>query len=266
MIIWTVRAELLKLRRRGVLVGGGATLVALTLLGTGLTFATAKRVVTAPHSGQFPPETFTKLARASGLTLGFGNAVFMVGILVFVVFLTSITLEYGQGTLRVLLARQPRRAQLLTGKALALLAATAAAVAAAEALSMAAAIALAHLRGIDTTHWLSDAAFSHAAAQYGNALLSCACYGLLGLMLGVLVRSTPIALGIGLAWLLPAERILQNSWSEASHWLPGLVLGAVGSGGTAAVTYQAAVAVAIAYAAVAILAGGITFSRRDVTA
>src|SRR6266536_1234438 len=198
--------------------------------------------------------------------LGFGNAVFMIGVLVFVVFLTSISLEYGQGTLRVLLARQPRRAELLTGKALALLAATAAAVAAAEALSMAAAIALAHLRGIDTTHWLSDAALSHAAAQYADALLSCACYGLLGLMLGVLVRSTPIALGIGLAWLLPAERILQNSWSEASHWLPGLVLGVVGSGRTAAVTYQAAAAVAIAYVAVAILAGGMTFSRRDVTA
>ncbi len=258
MIIRTFRAELLKLRRRGVLAGGGATLAALTLLGTGLTFATAKRVATAPRSGQFPPETFTKLARANGLTLGFGNAVFMVGILVFVVFLTSVTLEYGQGTLRVLLTRQPRRAELLTGKALALLAATAAAVAAAEGLSMAVAIALAHLRGIDTTRWLGDAAISHAAAQYGDALLSCACYGLLGLMLGVLVRSTPIALGIGLAWLLPVERILQNSWSGASHWLPGLVLGVVGSGGTAAVT-------AIAYVAVAILAGGITFSRRDIT-
>src|SRR5260370_5773782 len=151
MIIRTFRAELLKLRGRGVLAGGGATLAALTLLGTGLTFAPAKRVATAPHSGQFPPETFTKLARANGLTLGFGNAVFMVGILVFVVFLTSVTLEYGQGTLRVLLTRQPRRAELLTGKALALLAATAAAVARAEGLSMAVAIPLAHLRRIATT-------------------------------------------------------------------------------------------------------------------
>jgi hypothetical protein len=36
--------------------------------------------------------------------------------------------------------------------------------------------------------------------------------------------------------------------------------------GTAAVTYHAAVAVAIAYVTAAILAGAITFSRRDVTA
>jgi ABC-type transport system involved in multi-copper enzyme maturation permease subunit len=266
MIIRTFRAELLKLRRPSILAGGGATLAALTLLGTGLTFATATRVVTAAHNGQFPPETFAKLAQPSGLTIGFGNAVFMVGILVFVVFLTSATLEYSQGTLAVLLARQPRRAQLLTGKALALLAATAAAVAAAEALSMAVAIALAHLRGIDTARWLGGAAIGHAAAQYGNALLSCACYGLLGLMLGVLIRSTPIALGIGLAWLLPVERTLQNSWYGADHWLPGLVLSAIGSGGTTTVTYQAAVAVALAYVAVAILAGAITFSRRDITA
>src|SRR5260370_32591049 len=103
---------------------------------------------------------------------------------------------------------------------------------------MAAAIGLAHMRGLDPTGWLSDAALSHAAAQYGNALLSCACYGLLGLMLGVLVRSTPIALGIGLAWLLPVGRILQNSWNGASHWLPGLVLGVGGSGGTPPVTPQ----------------------------
>ena len=52
----------------------------------------------------------------------------------------------------------------------------------------------------------------------------------------------------------------------AGHWLPGLVLGVVGSGGTAAVTYHTAVAVAIAYVAAATLAGAVTFSRRDVTA
>ena len=266
MITRTFRAELLKLRRPGVLVGGGATLVALTLLGTGLTFATAKEAATVPRSGQFPPETFTKLSQPDGLTVGFGNAVFMIGILVFVVFLTSATLEYGQGTLRVLLARQPRRAELLAGKAVALLAATAAALIVAEAMSMAAAVALAHLRGIGTARWLGATALSHMAAQYDNALLSCACYGLLGLTLGVVVRSTPIALGIGLAWLLPVERILQNSWDGASHWLPGLVLGVIGSGGTATVTYRSAVAVAMAYVAVAVVAGAITFVRRDVTA
>jgi len=266
MITRTFRAELLKLRRPGVVAGGGATLVALTLLGTGLTFATAKHAATVPRSGQFPPETFARLSRPGGLTVGFGNAVFMIGILVFVVFLTSATLEYGQGTLRVMLARQPRRAELLAGKAAALLAATAAALIVAEAMSMAAAVALAHMRGIGTAGWLGDTALSHVAGQYGNALLSCACYGLLGLALGVLVRSTPIALGIGLAWLLPVERVLQNSWGGASHWLPGLVLGVIGSGGTAAVPYRSAVAVALAYVAAAVVAGAVTFARRDVTA
>ncbi len=266
MMIRTVRAEFTKLPRPGLVVGAGATLAALTLLGTGLTFATAKRVAPPPGTSQFPPETFTKLEQAGGLTIGFGNAVFMIGILVFVVFLTSITLEYGQGTIRVLLARQPRRGQLLAGKALALIAVTAAAVAVAEVLSIAAAIALAHARGISTAHWLTVAAAGHAAAQYGNALLASTCYGMLGLMLGVLTRSTPVGLGAGLAWLLPVERILQNSWSGASHWLPGLVLGVVGSGGTATVAYHGAVAVAIAYAAAAVLAGTVSFARRDVTA
>jgi ABC-2 type transport system permease protein len=260
------RAELLKLRHPRLLVGGGAALIGLTVLGTVLTFATAKRVPTAPDSGQFPAATFAQLARPSGLTQGFANAIGMVGILAFVLFLTSLTAEYGHGTLRVVLTRNPRRAQFLAGKALALIAVTAGALLAAELASAAVSIAMAHQRGIPTGDWVTGSGALHAATHYGNALLSCACYGLLGLTLAAAVRSTPLALGIGLAWLLPVERTLENSWSGAGHWLPGPLFGAIaGTGGTTTVPYGAAVVLALAYVTVALLAGGTSFMRRDVT-
>jgi hypothetical protein len=69
-----------------------------------------------------------------------------------------------------------------------------------------------------------------------------------------------------LVWLLPLEHTLENSWSGAGHWLPGLFLGAIaGTGGTTTVPYPAAVALALAYVTLASLDGSTTFIRRDVT-
>jgi len=83
--------------------------------------------------------------------------------------------------------------------------------------------------------------------------------------LGVFCRSTPIALGIGLAWLGPLEHILQLSWSEAARWFPGLVFDAVASGGTTITTYQRAIVTALTYAALALTAAAVSFTRRDVS-
>jgi ABC-2 type transport system permease protein len=81
----------------------------------------------------------------------------------------------------------------------------------------------------------------------------------------VFCRSTPIALGIGLAWLGPLEHILQLSWSGAARWLPGLVFDAIAGGGTTITTYQRAVITALAYTALALTAAAVSFLRRDVS-
>lgn len=260
------RAELLKLRRPAIIYGGGAALACFTVLATVLTLTTATPAAQRPQNGRFPGATFAQLARPDGLTRGFANAAGLLGIVVFVLFLTSITTEYGQGTIRVLLTRQPRRARLLAGKFAALLAVIAAVMVAAELLSAAVAVALARSRGIPTSGWLTGSGLEHAAANYANALLAVAFFGTAGLALGVLLRSTTLALAVGLAWLLPLENIIQNSWAGAERWFPGLLFGAVARGGTATVSYQATLALASAYAAIAFIAAGAVFIRRDVTA
>jgi ABC-2 type transport system permease protein len=267
-MIRSLHAELLKLRRPAVLYGAGGAMLGFALLATILTFATA---VTAPAVGPSPvggasiATTVGQLGQAGGLTRGFTIAAGFIGLLVFVLFTISMTSEYGLGTIRVLLIRQPRRARLLTGKLMALLACVAAVLFAAELLSGGTAIVLAHARGIPTADWFTVAGLRHATGDYANAVLTAAAFGAIGMMTGVLVRSTPIALGIGLAWLGPLEHIVQLGWSGAANWFPGLLIGAIATGGSTVTTYQRALLAALIYAALALTAGIVTFTRRDVS-
>lgn len=234
------RSELMKLRRPRVLYGALGGLFGFTVLVTVLTFATA---TPAP----------------ARLTAGFTNASRLVGVVVLVVFLTSVTTEYGLGTLRTLLLRQPLRDRLLAGKVLALAVCTAGALLVALAVSLTAAAVVTHVRGTPTGPWLAD-----AATAYANTVLAAACYGTVGLALGVLLRSTPIAVGVALFWFIMVENIARNTLPAAGHWLPGLLAGAV-TGVPGSVPYSHGVAGVLVYGALALTAAFITIGRRDVS-
>jgi ABC-2 type transport system permease protein len=262
----SLRAELLKLRRPSILYGAGGAAVAFALLATVVTFLTAKaRPPRVLDVAATLTTSLSQLAGSGGLTRGFTIAAGVLGLLVFVLFMTSVTSEYGLGTIRVMLTRQPARVRLLAGKLLALLGCVAAALLLAEVLSVAAAVALAHARGIPTSAWFTGTGLRHAATDYANALITATCYGVAGATIGVLVRSTPLALGLGIAWLGPIEHILQLSWSDAAKWLPGLVFDAIAAGGTAAASYQRALILSLAFTAVALTIGAASFLRRDVS-
>jgi ABC-2 type transport system permease protein len=236
----TFKAELMKLRRPRVLYGALGALIGCTILVTVLTFATAPT----------PPER---------LTAGFTNASRLVGVVVLVVFLTGITTEHGLGTLRTLLLRQPLRDRLLAGKALALVVCTAGALLVVLAVSVACAAVVTAARGTPTGPWLAD-----AATGYANALLAAVCYGAIGLALGVLLRSTAVAVGVALFWFIMVENIARNTWPGSGHVLPGQLAGAV-TGVPGSVPYSHGLAGVLVYSALATAAGFIAFSRRDVS-
>lgn len=261
------RSELLKLRRPSVILGGGGAMLGFALLATVLAFATADAgAPTGPAQASEPFSlTLGQLAEAGGLTQGFSIAAGFISLLVFVVFLTSVTSEYGHGTLRVLLTRQPNRAKLLGGKVLALVAITAAALLVAEVLSALAAVAMAGMRDVSTSEWFTSSGLLNAAGDYTNALLTATFFGVLGGVMGLLLRSTILALGVGLAWLMPVEHIIQNGWAGAGRWFPGLLFEAVGRGGTDVTSYQRALFFAVGITAVMLVVGATTFLRRDVS-
>jgi ABC-2 type transport system permease protein len=244
------RAELLKLRRPRLVWGALGALLGFTLLVSVLSVATAKDTV-----------PFTA---AGGLTVGFGNASRLVGLVILVLFLSSVTTEYGYGTIRIMLTREPDRVTVLGGKFAALLVAMAGALLAAVLLSVAAATGTMLARGLPVGAWYTVDGLGHAAAGYLDALVACALYGAFGLASGVLLRSTVLAVGVMLGWFFMAENIAANVWPDAPHWLPGLLAGVVMAGGTDRVAYWPAFAATLAYLAVAVAAGAAVFARRDV--
>ncbi len=258
-MIRALRSELLKLRRPRLVWGGLGALFGFTLLVTILSVATATQTA-GPRA-----TSTTRLIAASGLTIGFSNASRLIGLVILVLFLSSVTTEYSLGTIRILLTRQPDRIAVLGGKLGALLLAMAAALLAALALSVAAATATMLARGLAVDAWFTAAGLGHAVAGYANALLAGALYGAFGLAFGVLLRSTVLAVAVLLGWFFMAENIAASTWTDAPHWLPGLLAGVVMAGGTDTVGYRPALVATLGYLAVAVVVAGVVFVRRDVS-
>jgi ABC-2 type transport system permease protein len=257
----TIRAELVKLLRRRVLLIAAVTTVIFS-------FGSAAIVLASADSGAVRPDrgvTLRSLADAGGGTQVFTTAVSFAGTFLFVVFVGVVAVEFSRGTFRTMLMYQPRRVRLLAGKTAALLGFSAVVLAVAEALTWGAARLLAPGQDVVTSNWVSADALGQAVGDYGSVVFWVAGYALLGTMLAVLVRSVPVALAIGIAWAGPFEHLLQDAWDPSGRFFPGLLLEAFVSGGTSAVTTTRAFLTLAVYMAVAAALGGVTFARRDVT-
>jgi ABC-2 type transport system permease protein len=258
------RAELLKLRRRSVVVWAAVAAVAFAALTTLVTFLAADSGTVVPTTGPFS-STLESLARPEGATAAFADGIGFLGIFVLALFVTNVGFEYARGTLSASLMRQPSRLRWLAGKLGALLAFVAAALFVTEVATWLFGLALAPARGISTSAWFSASALGEAAGAYGSALFVAASWAVLGTTLAVLTRSVPIALGIGVAWAGPIEHITQNAWGGATRWFPGLSLEAFSAGGTVEASLGHAFAVAALYVAAAASVAVVSFQRRDVT-
>jgi ABC-2 type transport system permease protein len=261
-MIRAFRAELVKLLRRRVLLVTALVTVVFSVGGAALVMASADPARSADRDGR--ALTIDDLSRAGGGTEVFTSTISFAGTFLFVVFVGAVAAEFSRGTIRTMLLRQPARVRLLAGKTAAMLAFAAAVLAGMEALTWTAAWLLAP-EDVATADWASLAAVGHALADYGAALFWVTGYALLGTLVGVLVRSVPVALAVGIAWAGPFEHLLQDAWDPASRVFPGLLLEAFVAGGTPDVSAGQAFATLTVYLALAAAAAGLVFSRRDVT-
>jgi hypothetical protein len=262
-MIRAYRFELLKLRRRSVAFAI-AGVAALSLLATLLTFGLASSSGRPNDQGYV--STIPQLRGHEGLTAGFVDGMSLLGLLVFVVFLIATTSEFGGGTIRPILINQPRRISWAIGKVGALLTLLAVTITAAFVVALAGAVSMAPARGISMDAWFTGNGIGHAAAAWLAGLAGTGLYGIAGIALGLLARSTVVALAIGIAWTFPLEHIIQNAWSGATGVFPGLSFDAVARGGVPNASLTHAVLTALLYAAVG---GGIALvalAKRDVTA
>jgi ABC-type transport system involved in multi-copper enzyme maturation permease subunit len=256
------RAELLKLRRRRITLAAALGALLFALIATLAVILSAE-----PARGSGPPgrgaPPIDSLSGAGGLAESFSTGVSFLGILVLVLFVANFGGEFSQGTFRTLLMRQPHRIGLLAGKMAALALFAAALLALTEVLSIVIALVLAPGQDIATSSWLTLDGAGEAASAYASALLGVTAWATLGATLAVLLRSVPLALGIGVAWAGPFEHITSDVWTNAVQWFPGLLLESWAVGGTDDVSAAHAALMLTLYVGAAAVIAALAFRRRD---
>jgi ABC-2 type transport system permease protein len=262
-MIAALRAELVKILRRRVLIVTALTTVIFSAGSAAIVLAAAEPEGSRP-SGR--GVTVASLSEAGGATEVFTTAVSFAGTLLFVVFVGVVAFEFSRGTFGTMLLYQPRRFRLLAGKMAALLALAAGVLAVSEVFTWTVARLIAPSQDVATAKWVSADALGHALAAYGSVLFWVSGYALLGMMLAVLVRSVPVALAIGIAWAGPFEHLLQDAWEPVQRYFPGLLLEAFVAGGTSAVSAGRAFVTVSVYVVAAAAIAATVFARRDVTA
>jgi ABC-2 type transport system permease protein len=265
-MIRAFRAEWAKLMRRGAWLGGTGTLVALSVLATVLIFTTAQSGGPAGGgpSGRPGGVGATQLEAPDGLVQTLGFAGLLMGAVTMVFFALNASNEYSNGTLKVVLSREPRRLAVLAGKFVALALFMTLSVLLAFMALAGTATAIAAARGMDISLWWTAEGLRDAAAALGRLLVSCLMRGIIGFTLGLVLRSAAPAIGIGLAYLLIGENLIMLAWTAGKDWLPGQVLAAFTAGGTPSLSYGMASALVALYAAALLLVAGVFFQRRDV--
>jgi ABC-type transport system involved in multi-copper enzyme maturation permease subunit len=240
-------------------------------LGGGLLFTVFATVLTIERTQKsFPPGTgerfhitIAQLSRPDGLVHGVTTASNLIGIVALSLFAAAFASEYSQGTLQNLLVRQPRRAQFLSGKFLALAAFYGIAILLAIGVAAGVSFALAPSKGINTSAWTSNTGLNHLGQTILHVYLASIGYGILGTALAILLRSPALAVAIGVAYALPGEAVINRLWDSGDHWLPGQLLNALAHGGSNSTTYAHALAILTLYAVLTAVGTTVLFERRD---
>jgi ABC-2 type transport system permease protein len=254
-----LHAEWTKLRT----VAGSAWLLAALVTLTIAVSALATAAVTCPSGTACSVDE----AKLSLTGIQFGQAV------VAVLAVLAISNEYSTGMIRVTLAALPRRTMVLAAKA-GLLAGL---VLAAGALAVAGSVLAGRLilpgHGFTPAHGFALLSLGHAAMlrAAGGSVLYLALIALLGLGISTVVRDSAVAVGIVLAllYLFPivANVVTNEQWhrhlEQIGPMTAGLAIQATAGLSSLPISPWAGLGVLAAWAAGAMLAGGLVLRLRD---
>jgi ABC-type transport system involved in multi-copper enzyme maturation permease subunit len=263
--MWSAfRSEIVRLRRPRLLFGWFG-LTALCALMTSQVMFGVVAEGTAPKNGPgvvFP--TLEILTSAKGIVAGLSMSSSMFGVITLSFWAIAVATDYSTGLMRLLVSAQPRRWKLLGGKVLALAILTAVATTVATLVTVAAAVPAAQSAGVSTAAWGSDLGAVVLGAWincYGTLLV----WGIIGLTLAGVTRSSAIAISIGAGYVLLAESLVRQAFGDASSWLLGSTLSALAAGGNEVLPYRQAGAMGLVYAGAGLTIALVVFTLRDVT-
>jgi len=261
-MIRVIRAEWRKLRRPTLFFG---TLGA-ALFFTGLTTTFLYLMIDSREGNSDRGRAVSRdvLNLASGSVHGFASVGGLLGIIALCVFAAQTAQEYTYGTLRNLLVRQPGRIRLLIGKLAAMKIFALIMVAIAAAVSISISYYLSDGAKVSTALWFTSDGYHAIAQTLLNVTISVIYYGIIGMVLGLLLRSPISAISIGVLWTLIIENLLGAVKPTLLRWMPGNQLSTIAQGGSSTVSYSHALTVGSIYVLVGAVIAAVLFTRRDV--
>jgi ABC-type transport system involved in multi-copper enzyme maturation permease subunit len=219
-MIATIRAEVRKTIRRPALLVGSGLVGGVVALVYGVLWYQA----THPGSAERPvvlstlyPDNFVSNVVGAGYPLG-AALLIVLGALI-------AGSEYSWGTVKTLFTQGPGRLSVWSGRTIVFLAWTAFMTLILFAVGAAASVVVAGFEG----HAIAWPAIADVAKGVGAIWLIFAVNGALGMALGVLLRQSAAALGVGIVYLLGVEiivvRFVDSLNSGAYKWVGDLFVG-----------------------------------------
>ena len=205
----SLRSELVRLRRRGMLIGWFGLMALFAVMANTIMFSVVgDGVALPPRSPGVAFPTAAELASADGLMAGMPAASTMFGIVTLSFWAIAVATDYSTGLIRLLVAAMPTRWPLLVGKVVALALLTAVATTVAAIVTVGIAPAGAQAAGIDTSAWAARR--EHDPGTWASTYLALLVWGVIGLAIAYLTRSSAIAISVGAGYVLVVESMISR--------------------------------------------------------
>jgi len=260
-MIAATRSELIRIWRPSIIYGGTGIMAGFAAVISIFIYTSLDNPDAA--SGPVAGSTTADIEQPGGMLEALGSVSSLVGVVLLSVWAIATASDYDTGLIRILVQAQPSRLKLLGGKIAALAIYTAMAAAATMATVVVVARPLSRVFEVDNQTWNTDLA-TELASGYFNFLVPSLVWGLIGLTIAQLTKSSGIAIAAGISYLLIVESLIGIAAPDATDLLPGGTLAAVTAGGTPNIGYSPALGLSLLYGTIATGAALFLFRQRDI--
>lgn len=262
-MISVVRSEIVRIWRPTFRYGGIGAMAGFAVMISVFIYTSLDSASQAMPPGGAGTMTVADIAAPGGMLAALGSVGSLAGIVLLSLWAIATASDYDTGLIRILVQAQPSRFKLLMGKITALTLYTVVATAVTVLTVILVARPLARLQSIDVEIWRTDF-LSELASGYFNFLLPSLVWGLIGLTIALLTKSSGLAIAGGIGYLLVVENLIGIAAPDITDFLPGGTLSALTQGGTPDLAWASALGLTIAYGTAAAGVSLVAFRRRDI--